>query len=182
MVSLSVTDNRRYTVLARCGSEQGDQCCMAVGAVAPSAGKDVITHNTFLHVVSEEAGVLRRCMSEPALHATHIPPSDAGTQSSSTTTQSGSAASSILSSSEDASIVMWNQNVCKASVVAALRSNTLPSAGSYLHQSGSCRPCLFETRQNKQWAPCWKGALCNHCHINVGHMRRSPRNLRSRYQ
>jgi len=178
-VSLSVNDNRRYTVLACCGPEQEGQCCMAVGAVAPLGAKEVFSHNTFLHVVTEDFGVLRRCMSEPALHTTNMPPSNTGTNNVSS---SGGATSTTESSGDTASILIWDQDVCKASFVAALRSKNLPSAGSDLHESGNCRPCLFHTRQNKQWASCWKGRLCSHCHVTAGHMRRLPRNLRSRYE
>jgi len=182
--SLSVTDNRRYTVLTRCGSERGSQSYMAVGAVEPPGGKDVIYRNTFLDVVTEGPGVLRRCSSEPALH--HTATKNATQNGAQNTTQNATQSSSIVSSSMvsssivssacssgSASIVMWDQDVCKVSFVAALNAKHLPSAGSHLHEATKCSPCLFQARQSKQqWAPCWKGALCDHCHINAVHPKR----------
>jgi len=162
--SLSVIDNRRYTVLACCGAEQGSQSCMAVGAVEPPGKKHVICHNTFLHVVTEEHGLLRRCSSEPALYPSRMPPKTSGMQCD-------SAASSALSSGS-ASIVMWDQDVCKASFVVSLKSKNQPSVGSNLHESTHCRPCMFQARHKKQWTPCWKGALCEYCHVDAVHPKR----------
>jgi len=203
--SLSVTDNRRYTVLTRCGSERGSQSYMAVGAVEPPGGKDVIYRNTFLDVVTEGPGVLRRCSSEPALHHTamqnaiqngtqkamQIATQNATKNATRNVTQNATQSESIVSSSHissshissshmssacssgDASIVMWDQDVCKVSFVTALNAKHLPSAGSHLHEATKCSPCLFQARQSKQqWDPCWKGALCDHCHINAVHPKR----------
>jgi len=168
--SLSLTDNQRYTVLACCGTEQGGQTCMAVGAVAPQGGRKVICQNSFINVVNEEPSVLRRCSSEPALHL-HAS-SMAQTNAAMLIDNSIACNSSTVSSGESANILMWGPDICKASFVANLNAKHVPSAGSYFHESGNCRPCLFQTRLNKQWAPCWKSTLCDHCHSNGPHMRR----------
>jgi len=175
--SLSVTDSRRYTVLTRCGPEHGSQSGMAVGAVTLPGENNVVCHNSFLHVVNGEPRDLRRCSSEPALHVAAT--QNASVVSSTLSNALSSKLSSTLSSGS-ATILMWDEDICKTSFVAALYAKNLPSAGSRMHESPSCKPCLFQGRLGKQWAPCWKGALCEYCHINTAHSKRqyTKRSLR----
>eukprot|EP00933_Yihiella_yeosuensis_P032642 TRINITY_DN26255_c0_g1_i2.p1 TRINITY_DN26255_c0_g1~~TRINITY_DN26255_c0_g1_i2.p1 ORF type:complete len:747 (-),score=93.52 TRINITY_DN26255_c0_g1_i2:51-2291(-) len=59
------------------------------------------------------------------------------------------------------------QEVVDASVAEFLASSNFKSIGSREHESGTCRPCVFEFRYQQSIAgaaPCRKGPLCHKCH------------------
>mmetsp|Transcript_27026 Transcript_27026/g.62436 ORF Transcript_27026/g.62436 Transcript_27026/m.62436 type:complete len:777 (-) Transcript_27026:191-2521(-) len=64
-----------------------------------------------------------------------------------------------------------------------VRRGGFPSRGSCGHELGTCQVCLFENRhQHGDGPPCFKGALCDHCHLPhelVGRRKRVPASTRN---